>query len=121
MARGQVDLCILCGCAPCECAKQEKPAKLPTKRAKPVMQTVQLPTAPAPQVQSVAGLTTSQQAVAARNEEELARIEEARALTVLFRSEMVAWQDVQRLGDKCNIEPKELRLLVWRLRRRQGR
>lgn len=117
MARGQVDLCILCGCAPCECAKPEKPARLPAKRARPVVQTVQLPAAP---VVTRAGLANSQQAVAARTEEEIARIEEARALTVLFRSEMVAWQDVQRLSDRCNIEAKELRLLIWRLKRKQG-
>lgn len=118
MGRGQVDLCILCGRAPCECAKESKAAKLPVKRTRPAIQTVQLPAAPAQSERS--GLANSQQAVAARTGEELARIEEARALTVLFRSEMVAWQDVQRLGDKCNIEQKELRILIWRLKRKQG-
>jgi hypothetical protein len=129
--------CFICGLAPCECGKPPK-KPVPKKAApKPVPEPVvvavpvdERPTRaplsavpviqhviPAPRVQPKARGELVDLPVDKGRQE--AEDDERRAITVLFTSGLIAWEDMVEHRDKLLMTPLEASALIWRARRDQ--
>lgn len=109
MAKPQLEYCLLCMSAPCECTKPTKPAtqKASARLAKPVESEI-VSRVPAKR----AGLSAAK-----KLPDTVSEIEERNALTLLCRSGLVRWEDVEANARQLNMTATEIRLLVWRQKR----
>lgn len=127
MPRNQVDLCILCMEAPCKCVELNAPKKAARKLPAPkesgttasVVETPVVRAVPSPPVPPRrTGLLATTQTRQAAQDRDVSDTEERNALTILCRSGLIAWEDIEKHQHQLNMTPQESRLLIWKQKRR---
>lgn len=102
----QIDLCIFCGSNPCSCNQ--------SKTTKPVRQKKALEKSAVP---SVAQPSKRAKLEAHAISEEVAQYREA--LTLLCKSGLVRWEDVEANRKDLNMTSIEADVLIWKLKVKQ--
>lgn len=127
MARNQAEFCILCTNAPCTCEQFNAPKKTARKLPAPKKSELPPPVVETPEVQAPpalsvptrrTGLLATTHTKKASQDRDTAEIEERNALTILCRSELICWEDIVKHQHQLNMTPQEVRLLVWKQKRR---